>query len=360
MQEDCWNGDRTQTVCFVYNELLDHLLIRISFFLVTWFADYYYEADQDSSGNSDDADDNNSNDNDNNDEEDDGGDEENEDDDNDDEEDDDNEDEGEDDNQDDDNEVDEGDDEEDDDDDDNEDNSSETGTGDSAEETNDSNNDDEDDDEGDDEGDDDDNDDNEDDEDDNDSDDDDDKSPKPTKTFDPRLPPGGVNMVTPAITTTEYYKIGDDVTFAWNYTSLSVTPSSVDVLAECSSNQATYTLAQNLTVKPTNKFVWDTGDFQETATLELLTSYYTLIVYDASDEDGPEAVARSGYLAVYNQFRFGMYMPQKNTAFNGEWSSIFIHFLSSSSSSFISCFSLSIVASYFVTTSSLISGWQLV
>ncbi|KAI5360969.1 hypothetical protein Slin14017_G091440 [Septoria linicola] len=132
-----------------------------------------------------------------------------------------------------------------------------------------------------------------------------------TKTFDARLPAGGVSMITPNAMTTKYYKINDYITFAWNYTSLSVTPSAVDVLASCSKNQETYTLALNLTVEETQSFTWDTGAFQASATVPLLTETYTLIIHDAAKDvtDRPQA----GYLGTYNQFTFGMYSPQAYT-----------------------------------------------
>lgn len=132
--------------------------------------------------------------------------------------------------------------------------------------------------------------------------------PKAT-SFDPRLPAGGLSMITPgALAGAQYYKIGDWVTFAWNYTSLSVTPSAIDILATCTANQATYTLAVNQSVSETGMVLWDTGAYQETATVPLLTETYTLIIYDA--ESSVSATAAAGYLAPYNQFTFGMYTPQ--------------------------------------------------
>lgn len=132
-----------------------------------------------------------------------------------------------------------------------------------------------------------------------------------TKTYDARLPAGGVSMITPNAMTTKYYKIQDYITFAWNYTSLSVTPSAIDILASCSKNQQTYTLATNVTVEETQSFTWDTGAFQASATVPLLTETYTLIVYDAAGEVTDQA--KAGYLAPYNQFTFGMYSPQPYT-----------------------------------------------
>ena len=121
-------------------------------------------------------------------------------------------------------------------------------------------------------------------------------------------------MLTPAPQATSYYKIGTTssqnyVTFAWNYTSLSVTPSAVDILATCSLNQATYTLAMNQTISgPSQAFTWDTGEFQMTASTTLLTGTYTLIIHDAAKD--VSATAQAGYLAAYEQFTFGMYTPQ--------------------------------------------------
>ncbi|OCL12764.1 hypothetical protein AOQ84DRAFT_140425 [Glonium stellatum] len=133
-----------------------------------------------------------------------------------------------------------------------------------------------------------------------------------TTVFDPRLPAGGVQMVTPAaISGQQYYKIGEWLTFAWNYTSLSVTPTAIDVLATCTANQGTYTLALNQSTKETGKVLWDTGAYQSTATLPLLTETYTLLIFDA--DSSVSATAKAGYLAVYNQYTFGMYTPQPYT-----------------------------------------------
>lgn len=116
-------------------------------------------------------------------------------------------------------------------------------------------------------------------------------------------------MVTPAaIAGPQYYKIGDWVTFGWNYTSLSVTPTAIDILATCTKNQATYTLAVNQTVNGTGQVLWDTGAYQSTATIPLLTETYTLIIYDA--DSSVSATPQAGYLSVFNQYTFGMYTPQ--------------------------------------------------
>ncbi|CAK4034654.1 hypothetical protein DOTSEDRAFT_177088 [Lecanosticta acicola] len=132
-----------------------------------------------------------------------------------------------------------------------------------------------------------------------------------TTTFDARLPAGGVSMITPNALTTSYFKIDNYITFAWNYTSLSITPSYIDVLASCSLNQATYTIAMNQTVQPTQTLVWDTRSYQANATIPLLTETYTLIIHDAAKD--VSATASPGYLGTYDQFTFGMYSPQPYT-----------------------------------------------
>lgn len=134
-----------------------------------------------------------------------------------------------------------------------------------------------------------------------------------TKTFDDRLPAGGVSMVTPNIMSgAQYYKIADYVTFAWNFTSLSVTPTALDIMASCTVNSALYTIAVNQSVTgATQAVTWDTGAYQSTATLPLLVATYTLIIYNA--DSSISATPQAGYLGVYDQFTFGMYTPQPYT-----------------------------------------------
>jgi hypothetical protein len=129
-------------------------------------------------------------------------------------------------------------------------------------------------------------------------------------------------MVTPGPLTTTYYKIGDHVTLAWNYTSLSVTPSAVNVIASCSLNSAAYTLASNMSVKPTGAVTWDTSNYQATATLPLLTASYTLYVYEVGK--AITDVASAGHLGSTSQFIFGMYSPQPYTPLSSELSPFFV------------------------------------
>lgn len=130
-------------------------------------------------------------------------------------------------------------------------------------------------------------------------------------SINPAAGAGGISLITPAATATTYYKIGHNVTFAWNYTSLSVTPSAVDVVASCSANSATYTLTSNMTVKETGSVVWDTN---ATQTIPFLTATYTLFVVDSDKSLGD--TARAGHLSSQIGFNFGMYWPQKATPLN--------------------------------------------
>ena len=118
-------------------------------------------------------------------------------------------------------------------------------------------------------------------------------------------------MLTPNTQSSTFYKIGEYVTFKWNYTSLQVTPSAINVIASCSLNEGTWTLANNMSVAPTGTLVWDTGNQSPSKTTPLLTASYTLIIYDA-DSSISDTVADSGHLSK-SQFMFGMYSPQAYT-----------------------------------------------
>jgi hypothetical protein len=128
-------------------------------------------------------------------------------------------------------------------------------------------------------------------------------------------------MITPGIfSSSSYYKVGDYITFAWNMTSLSVTPTAIDVLASCGANNNMYTLAVNQTVNgSTGAVTWDTGDYQATATVPLLTETYTLIIMDAA-MPAVTATAVYGGLPVFSNLRFGMYttQPYQNTSGNDD------------------------------------------
>ena len=136
--------------------------------------------------------------------------------------------------------------------------------------------------------------------------------------FDPNAAPGSVHMVTPAATAgSALYKIGDQVTWGWNYTDLQGKPTAIDVLVSCSKASATWTLTQNMTFATKGSYTWDTDAYQHTAIESpLLTEEYTLVIYDA--ESSISATAEPGYLAPFTGFTFGLYTPRPYTPL-GEW-----------------------------------------
>ncbi|KAH7131387.1 hypothetical protein B0J13DRAFT_610549 [Dactylonectria estremocensis] len=126
-------------------------------------------------------------------------------------------------------------------------------------------------------------------------------------------PAGGVTMQTPVTTAqpTPLYKIGDYITFGWNYTSLQGTPSAVDVLVSCSTASETWTLTTNMTFTTKAEFVWDTEAEATNVESPLLVQLYTLIIKD-SDTSITDS-ADSGYLAVYSGLQFGLYTGRPYT-----------------------------------------------
>lgn len=126
-------------------------------------------------------------------------------------------------------------------------------------------------------------------------------------------------MISPNPTSSSsYYKIGNYLTFAWNFTSLSITPTAIDILATCTANSATYTIAMNQSVTAsTGAVTWDTGDYQNTAQVPLLTDKYTLMIHDASKD--VTASAEYGGLSAYTAFAFAMYTKQPYTALAEGW-----------------------------------------
>jgi hypothetical protein len=118
-------------------------------------------------------------------------------------------------------------------------------------------------------------------------------------------------MITPAATaqTTNLYKIGDTITWGWNYTHLQGTPTAIDVLVSVATLSATYTLTQNMTFETPAVFKWDTQKYNaEHVGNNLPTEQYTLIIYDA--DGSPSSTAEAGYLAPFSGFKFGLYEPR--------------------------------------------------
>lgn len=126
----------------------------------------------------------------------------------------------------------------------------------------------------------------------------------------PVLPAGGVNLATPASTATTYVKSGANVSFSWNYTSLILSPTAINVEVVCTANSQTYTLAQNQSIN-TQYVVWDTGNVETDGKLHLISDKYTLIIWD-SDKSTTD-VASAGELSAFS-YVFGVYLPQSYQA----------------------------------------------
>ncbi|KAK4200554.1 hypothetical protein QBC40DRAFT_70112 [Triangularia verruculosa] len=143
---------------------------------------------------------------------------------------------------------------------------------------------------------------------------------KPRKTqFNPQDPPGMVVMVTPsAVEGYQLYKIGDHITWGWNYTNLQGTPTAIDVLVTNTVAKQTWTLTQNMTFQEQGSYTWDTGAYDRTAVASpLLVEQYTLLIHDT--DTGPTAAASAGMLAPFNSFKFGLYTPKVYTPINDGW-----------------------------------------
>ncbi|KAK7418879.1 hypothetical protein QQZ08_011088 [Neonectria magnoliae] len=132
-------------------------------------------------------------------------------------------------------------------------------------------------------------------------------------TFSADAPAGGVTIVTPITTAqaTPLFKIGDNVNFVWNYTSLKGTPTAVDVLISCSSASQTWTLTSNMTFETLVDFVWDSSVQATDVDAPLPVQLYTLIIKD-SDATITDP-AEPGYLSVFSGLKFGMYTGQPYT-----------------------------------------------
>lgn len=125
-------------------------------------------------------------------------------------------------------------------------------------------------------------------------------------SINPAAGAGGVNMKTPSSDSTTYIKSGQPVTFGWNYTSLSISPSAINIEVSCSKNEQVYTLAQNQSLK-SSSIVWDTDKVAESGGLHLISGEYTLMIYDA--ESSPSDIASAGKLSAF-EYKFGIYVPQ--------------------------------------------------
>lgn len=125
---------------------------------------------------------------------------------------------------------------------------------------------------------------------------------------------GGITITQPAQTSTAFFKIasGQPITFAWNFTSLYVTPTSLTVSAICD-NGITYPVGPTDGVIPgtATSVVWDVYDFQQSnPNSPLAQATYTLEVFDSR---GAGAAQSAGLFSPNNNLKFALYTPQPYT-----------------------------------------------
>lgn len=120
-----------------------------------------------------------------------------------------------------------------------------------------------------------------------------------------------------------FYKIApsNTITFAWNYTSLSITPTSITVTAFCAANGYNYPVggANGDGVYPgsVTSINWDPYAYQNSpGALALAQETYTLRI---QDERGANAVGTPGMLSAYSALKFALYKPGQATPLD-QWS----------------------------------------
>ncbi|KAM0260039.1 hypothetical protein ACHAQJ_002963 [Trichoderma viride] len=137
-------------------------------------------------------------------------------------------------------------------------------------------------------------------------------------TFDAEAPPGSIIMETPNVfaASAALYKVGDYITWGWNYTNLLGTPTAIDVLISCSTASETWTLTSNMTFKTSGAYTWDSAVQESSVEQPLPVAMYTLIIKDsdASITGQPDP----GYLGTFTGFTFGLYTPQPYLPFD-QW-----------------------------------------
>ncbi|PON21202.1 hypothetical protein TGAM01_v209927 [Trichoderma gamsii] len=138
-------------------------------------------------------------------------------------------------------------------------------------------------------------------------------------TFDPESPPGSVVMQTPGVFAAgaALYRIGDYVTWGWNYTNLLGTPTAIDVLIGCSAVSETWTLTANMTFKTSAAYTWNSSVQATDVKQPLSNNMYTLIIKD-SDAANTQ-IPDPGYLGTFSQYTFGLYTSQPYVDFD-QWS----------------------------------------
>ncbi|UKZ68913.1 uncharacterized protein TrAtP1_009931 [Trichoderma atroviride] len=135
----------------------------------------------------------------------------------------------------------------------------------------------------------------------------------------PNPPPGGVVLQTPGVFAAgaALYRIGDYVTWGWNYTNLLGTPTAIDVLISCSAVSETWTLTANMTFKTSVAYTWNSSVQATDVSQPLSNNMYTLIIKDS--DAAVTQIPDPGYLGSYSQYTFGLYTSQPYVDYD-QWS----------------------------------------
>lgn len=125
---------------------------------------------------------------------------------------------------------------------------------------------------------------------------------------------GGVLITQPPQSSTSFFKIAPSqpVTFAWNMTSVIVTPTHLTVSAVCD-NGNTYPVGPTDGIIPgtASSVVWDLYAYQtNNPNKPLAQATYTLNIWG---DQGPGAPRRPGYLEQNSALQFALYTPQPYT-----------------------------------------------
>ncbi|KAF8526594.1 hypothetical protein BU17DRAFT_82706 [Hysterangium stoloniferum] len=129
-------------------------------------------------------------------------------------------------------------------------------------------------------------------------------------------PAGGIQMTQPPQTAAlSFYKIAPSqpITFGWNLTSLSITPTQLTVSAFCSANGNTYPVGptDGVIAGDATQVVWDLYSYQQAhPTQPLIIASYTLQIQDAH---GLTALPAPGRFAPFTGATFALYSPEPYT-----------------------------------------------
>ncbi|KAF7350331.1 hypothetical protein MVEN_01337600 [Mycena venus] len=135
-------------------------------------------------------------------------------------------------------------------------------------------------------------------------------------------PPGFASITQPPQTATSFFKIAPNqmITFAWNLTSVIVTPTSLTLSAVCD-NGNTYAVGPDESGRvagTATSVVWDVyGYNQAHPGNQLGQASYTLHMWD---DRGPTATQRAGYMSPNTALSFALYTPQAYTPLSSGWS----------------------------------------